>query len=163
MAKKQHGTASALTCDSDLRIKYRFGKYAVRMLEFVDAYEPELLECGAGFRGRRPCGPSSSLEIEIMPGVPDGELEGVVICPEDIDSDRRRAASRSRSLFPPIPRARPSSIQPFWYGSQPECIRNDLLLPSCLQPPRPHPIFVHIERVADPGRISARRRPFPTK
>ena len=93
-----------LTCVSDLRMKYRFGKYAVRMLELVDAYEPELLECGSGFRTRRPypcpAPASSSLEIDspaMMCIGSVGELLGVVACSDDVDADRRRAASRSRS------------------------------------------------------------------
>ena len=68
-------------------MKYRFGKYAVRMLELVDAYEPELLECGSGFRTRRPypcpAPASSSLEIDspaIVCTWSVGELDGVVIC-----------------------------------------------------------------------------------
>ena len=42
-----------LTWVSDFRMKYLFGKYCDSKLEFVDAYDPELLECAAGFFARR--------------------------------------------------------------------------------------------------------------
>ena len=64
-------------------MKYLFGKYCDSKLEFVDAYDPELLECGSGFRGRRPAPASSSLDIDRPPircAGSVGELEdGVVI------------------------------------------------------------------------------------
>lgn len=69
------------------------------MPELVDAYEPELLECGSGLR-RRSRTLSSSLERESpasMGAAFVGELDGVVIR-SDSDVDSRRSA-RSRSLL----------------------------------------------------------------
>ncbi len=44
--------AKTRTCVNDFRIKKRFGKYLVRMLEVVDPNEPELLDCAAGLIGK---------------------------------------------------------------------------------------------------------------
>ena len=64
--------ALSLTWVKDLRIKYRLGKYCVSMPELVDAYDPELLECCAGFLNRRACGPSSSLDNDNAPILCEG-------------------------------------------------------------------------------------------
>lgn len=83
-------------------MKYRFGKYAVRMLELVEAYEPELLEWGSGFFILRPGppGPSSSLDSDKPPikcAGSVGEFEDGG-SDSDVADPRRLVSSRSRSF-----------------------------------------------------------------
>lgn len=97
------------TCVNDLRMKKRFGKYCIKILELVLAYEPELLEWGAGRpRCLRPLSSSlPRLRLASSGAASLGELLGVVSASDDVGergSWPARAASRAFSFWSRIHR-----------------------------------------------------------